>query len=1044
MKKKLISLLLTLVMVLSMALPVSAEEETTSWTAEDFTYGEISQDLYPAADTSDITTYSGIGITGFSESGTEKIATCTDVVFPSKDTEGNTIVGIAANAFKSAAITSIKLPEDANEWIIGASAFMKCAMTSVDLSNVVYVGGNAFQQNTGLTSVTFNEDIWLIGNSAFGKCALTSVVFPETTTHALNLDNMAFAINKLEAVKLPSNVEKLHKWVFLQNTGLETVSTGTTAEKKGGVVYMLTSDMNMLSTTSSMVCHVAAGTSNVQKFIYSGAVGEAEGRLFDSGKNALVAVEAGTGVILDVRANERRADLQLEGSLHQPLFTIVDGKNKVTTLADTLAADFLAFVADNADLADKTIYILCNSGASGAEAATRLLLTAGYPMDKLVTITNGAKDMDIVSASTVREQYISGSVAVDVALNPSDHADEVVIDVRAAELYATGHLKRTLSLPLFTRNGSSNVPTTLVDDLANAFTTYVKGNADLANKKIYILCNSGQTGAKNAAKLLYLAGYSLDNVYTIEGGAKGTDTDKSVPENLKFVTAEHAVSVIEDKDNYQIIDVRAAERHAVGHLKNSISLPLFRVNESGGNTVVTDYDNDELAKAYMDYLATADTNKTIYILCNGGMSGVDAAFALAEKAGYTGKVLGIDYGAGGETVKANLRFVTAARVLSVLEDESSVVIDVRAKELNAAGHIEGSISLPLFTWDGTSNTPTTLEDELAENFLAYVKDNKDYFADKTVYILCNSGQTGVKNAFALAEKAGLEAGKVFGITGGYNKNQSIQDIAVTSEVTVSAKLSSSKVTYTGNKLVPTLKVTDSTGKALVAGTDYVYVVYNSKGTLVTTPKSCGKYTVKVTYRGEYIGNAQSTLTYTILPKRVTNLKAKLTGYDDVKLTWTKATGATGYYVYYKKSTTSSYSAKYRKIVTGNTVTIKNLADGVKYNFKVVPYYGSDKVSSLQYTVQSKTTLKKVTGVKISRTGKKVKASWTNINGETGYQISRSAKKAGTNVIKTCPGVNVKTKTFTISTAKKYYYKVRAYKVEDGKKVFGPWSAVVYK
>ena len=97
---------------------------------------------------------------------------------------------------------------------------------------------------------------------------------------------------------------------------------------------------------------------------------------------------------------------------------------------------------------------------------------------------------------------------------------------------------------------------------------------------------------------------------------------------------------------------------------------------------------------------------------------------------------------------------------------------------------------------------------------------------------------------------------------------------------------------------------------------------------------------------------------------------------------------------------------------------------LELNFKVVPCYGTNKAASFKYTTISKTTLKKVVGVKVSRTGKKAKVSWTNINGETGYQISRSTKKTGTANIKTYAGANIKTKTITLSTAKKYYYKVR--------------------
>ena len=110
----------------------------------------------------------------------------------------------------------------------------------------------------------------------------------------------------------------------------------------------------------------------------------------------------------------------------------------------------------------------------------------------------------------------------------------------------------------------------------------------------------------------------------------------------------------------------------------------------------------------------------------------------------------------------------------------------------------------------------------------------------------------------------------------------------------------------------------------------------------------------------------------------------------------------------------------------------------------MPYFGEDKVTSVKYTTVTKTTLKKVAGVKVSRNSKKVKVSWTNISGESGYQISRSTKKDGTANIKTYSGSDLKTKTITLSKASKYYYKVRAYKVEDGKKVYGPWSSVVYK
>ena len=76
---------------------------------------------------------------------------------------------------------------------------------------------------------------------------------------------------------------------------------------------------------------------------------------------------------------------------------------------------------------------------------------------------------------------------------------------------------------------------------------------------------------------------------------------------------------------------------------------------------------------------------------------------------------------------------------------------------------------------------------------------------------------------------------------------------------------------------------------------------------------------------------------------------------------------------------------------------------MKYTFKVVPYSisGSNIILDDSYKTASVTTLKKVSTPKIKKSSsKKVKVSWTNIGGETGYQISKSTKKGGTSIVST--------------------------------------------
>ena len=248
----------------------------------------------------------------------------------------------------------------------------------------------------------------------------------------------------------------------------------------------------------------------------------------------------------------------------------------------------------------------------------------------------------------------------------------------------------------------------------------------------------------------------------------------------------------------------------------------------------------------------------------------------------------------------------------------------------------------------------------------------------------------------------------------------------------SVSLSATAYTYNGKKKTPTVTVKDSKGNKLIKGEDYT-VTYSS-----STRKSIGRYSAKVTFKGDYSGS--KTLYFTIGPKNPSSVTAKLYGYDDVKVSWKKVSGASGYKVYYKKSTSSTWSSK---TTTGTSIKLANLSDGVKYNIKVVAYktVNGNKCENAGKST-SIYTLKKVTGVKVAKSSSKVKVSWTNISGETGYQISKSTSKTGTNIVATYKTTSGKNKTISATKGKTYYYKVRAYKVVDGKKIYGPWSSVV--
>lgn len=229
--------------------------------------------------------------------------------------------------------------------------------------------------------------------------------------------------------------------------------------------------------------------------------------------------------------------------------------------------------------------------------------------------------------------------------------------------------------------------------------------------------------------------------------------------------------------------------------------------------------------------------------------------------------------------------------------------------------------------------------------------------------------------------------------------------------------------------VKTTSSTSTTVKKLKAGTTYMFKV--------RAYKKSGK---KVTW-GQY-SDALKTSTK---PAVVTGFKGSSQTTDSLKLSWEKVSGATGYRVYMYNSTAKKW-VKIKNTTSTNYV-VDDIGSGAVCKFKIRAYKKLGKkyfwgTASASLSVATKP--EKVEISNISPSINTVLIEWKKVGGATGYVIEYSQKKdfSDKKKVTVSKGTTVTKNITNLIGGKTYYFRIRAYKILNEKKLYGAYSSVV--
>lgn len=203
------------------------------------------------------------------------------------------------------------------------------------------------------------------------------------------------------------------------------------------------------------------------------------------------------------------------------------------------------------------------------------------------------------------------------------------------------------------------------------------------------------------------------------------------------------------------------------------------------------------------------------------------------------------------------------------------------------------------------------------------------------------------------------------------------------------------------------------------------------------------FTSDTTQKATALPNGSSSSVNFLSTPRIKSYRSA--SYNQAYLSWTAVKGATGYKIYRSTSLRGPFTRILNTKRTSFTDTKRRTGTTYYYKIRAYKTSGSTTIHSgysatVKIRVQpAKTSIRKI---QLVNNGTKLKITWKSVPGATGYSVYRSTSKNGSyrliKILRSPSAISYLTNL--PSKGKTYYYKIRAFRAVNGKRIAGDYSA----